>query len=571
MVLASTELNFWSWPSKMHNIEYNRSQLREYWTIGLSIITKLIVRDKSDWANVVLGLISNFTSSVLLFLICENFLSETHSFLISAFYVTLMWPYYITMYIGHILLAQTFFLASILLFLNATESLESIFLFLSGVSIAISFFSSSASRKYPYLFVVIISIFLAKEAKLNIPDADQIVLIVGCIIVAITLLFKFLKNFSTDLILKIFKIHDDHKKTISNLLSKLFIFIPIVVSVFVIGSIYYQEITLKFLIICLGSILIFFHIFMPLKTFLPNFKRYAIWLNVSNWASHFNAYPNPKETFGTILPKDFKGGGISWLHKLLIRMIPELYFTYGIAILIIAFNPLLNLINLDIIDLFIVVFISILSPFVHYSTGGLRVGKAMFSVVLPMLIPIAVVLHASPQYEVFVISILILQCIRTIILLHTHIIPCRMAPTVLRDKLKQLGVNTFYTYKTSFNDSFVSTMIYSFPNEFNVKYIKKMSEIKTGYLVVPQTSAKSVSMETQQEAILNGDFNTDKKLNDLIKSKEISKLALVRIPTIGNSKYFAQESEVTSYLDLMLKRVSDFDLYRGNAWILKIN
>ena len=96
-------------------------------------------------------------------------------------------------------------------------------------------------------------------------------------------------------------------------------------------------------------------------------------------------------------------------------------------------------------------------------------------------------------------------------------------------------------------------MLYSFPDEFEVKYIKRISDIKRGYLVVPQTSAKSVSMETQKEAIDYGDFVKDPELDQLIVSGQIEEIAVARIPTLGNSKYFAQESEVTSYLDLMLK------------------
>ena len=113
-------------------------------------------------------------------------------------------------------------------------------------------------------------------------------------------------------------------------------------------------------------------------------------------------------------------------------------------------------------------------------------------------------------------------------------------------------------------------MIYNFPGEFEVEYIKQMSQIKSGFLVVPQTSAKSVAMETQREAIVNGDFMKDMELDQLIVSGRIEEIAVARIPTLGNSKYFAQESEVTSYLDLMLKRISQLDFYRGNAWIVEI-
>ena len=38
--------------------------------------------------------------------------------------------------------------------------------------------------------------------------------------------------------------------------------------------------------------------FIAKNTFLKNLKTICIWLNVSNWASHFASYPDPIKTFG---------------------------------------------------------------------------------------------------------------------------------------------------------------------------------------------------------------------------------------------------------------------------------
>ena len=40
MVRAANEVKFYQWPSKMHNIKYNRGQLREYWVLCLKILGK---------------------------------------------------------------------------------------------------------------------------------------------------------------------------------------------------------------------------------------------------------------------------------------------------------------------------------------------------------------------------------------------------------------------------------------------------------------------------------------------------------------------------------------------------
>ena len=77
-------------------------------------------------------------------------------------------------------------------------------------------------------------------------------------------------------------------------------------------------------------------------------------------------------------------------------------------------------------------------------------------------------------------------------------------------------------------------------------------------------------METQQEAIIGGDFRSDRQLDDMIESQTIEAVALEKISTLGTSRYFAQESEVTSYLDLMLGVITKQDYFRGNGWLVKI-
>jgi uncharacterized protein YkwD len=68
-------------------------------------------------------------------------------------------------------------------------------------------------------------------------------------------------------------------------------------------------------------------------------------------------------------------------------------------------------------------------------------------------------------------------------------------------------------------------------------------------------------------AILNGDFDKDEALNELYENRGIEKIALAKIRTMGSSKYYVHESEVTSYRDLILKQMADQDRWRGNAWI----
>lgn len=572
MILAAHEINCWAWPSKMHDIGYNRSQLREYWTIFLFFVSRLIIRDKSDWGNVVLALIAHAISAILLFWLSSLYLREMHAFLISMLYASLLWPYYISIYTGHILLSQAFFLGSLLCIANASGQYANLLLLLAGLLITISFFSSSASRKYPILFVLVAGLSFAKEVDYILPNGQMLLLLFSISAAFSVIAVSTVKKPLTDILMQTLNIRADHHTVLLNLSKQIIVVIPIFCALLLYSYLYLPDLLSKLLLLFVGAAIVAAHILLPLKTFMKNLKRYGIWLNVSNWASHFASYPEPLKTFGREIPADFKGGGWSWLHKLLIRMSPELYSLWLVACLLITTGPMFSFIELklQLFEILAILAISVTPAIVHYATGGLRVGKALFAVVLPMLLPIAIVLDSNPYLEPLVLVFVITQIIRTFYLLHTHIIPCRMAATILREELNRLSARKFYTYKTSFNDSFVETMLYSFPDEFEVEYVKRISDIKRGYLVVPQTSAKSVSMETQKEAIECGDFLKDPELDQLIVSGQIEEIAVARIPTLGNSKYFAQESEVTSYLDLMLKRISKLDFYRGNAWIVEI-
>ena len=87
-----------------------------------------------------------------------------------------------------------------------------------------------------------------------------------------------------------------------------------------------------------------------------------------------------------------------------------------------------------------------------------------------------------------------------------------MGPTKLRQFLKN-NIKDFYTYDTTYNNQFVNNVVYGFESTFKVNFVKSINECpKDSYFVVPPTSSKSVSMETELEAIIHGDFRKDNVL-----------------------------------------------------------
>src|SRR5438270_10172698 len=110
----ASEVRWAEWPSRMHRIPYGRGQLREYWFLGIKGISGLFKNKRSDHINVALSLLSNLGSTLVLFFLVKNFAGAKIALFISLFYCTSLWPYQVSIYLGHIHLAQFFFLLSLL-------------------------------------------------------------------------------------------------------------------------------------------------------------------------------------------------------------------------------------------------------------------------------------------------------------------------------------------------------------------------------------------------------------------------------------------------------------------------
>ena len=172
IVLSSTKIKFFDWPCRMHEDIKNRSQLREYWTIFLYIIGLFRKKYKfSEHLPISASLLSNCLSSILVYFIFSNYFNDPIiGLVISLLYITTFWPYHCAVYWGHLHLSQMFFLFSIL-FLQFAEKGYFFMFLISGLFTGISYFSSTASRKFPILMFLALGYSLRE----NIHDIDIII------------------------------------------------------------------------------------------------------------------------------------------------------------------------------------------------------------------------------------------------------------------------------------------------------------------------------------------------------------------------------------------------------------
>ena len=157
IIRMAGEIQFVSWPSKMHSIPYGRGQLREYYVLALKLLMRLTGMKANDHAVIVLALVSNAVSSILVFYIGQHYFGDLPGLFVFLMYVSCVWPYHVAIGTGHVLTSQALFLLSVLVLILTPDQPIAAALplyIVAGILIGMSFSSSSSSRKFPYLFIV---------------------------------------------------------------------------------------------------------------------------------------------------------------------------------------------------------------------------------------------------------------------------------------------------------------------------------------------------------------------------------------------------------------------------------
>lgn len=576
MLKAAKNLNILGWPSKMHAIENNRSQSREYWTIICSILIKLIKNQKNDFVTICLGLLSNSASTILIYFIFTNYFDQTIGLIACLLYVTSFWSYHICLFIGHVVLAQLFFLVSILFLQFANlqiNGLEYLFFFLSGIFMMISFASSSASLKYPPLIIFALLFTIKNEISVNFNFFEFDILLILIPLFYFVLVFYSFSHVKEKLILKKLKIY-------LFLISTLILFFLLSLSITF-------DAQLKILSFSLGATTIFLHLTMPLKDLFKNIKRIVVWRS-SLQVSHFLAYPKfiQDKIFNSILDKNFRGGGVYWNFKVFFTFMPFIFPIYLLSVIIyffIALNELFYNGNTKFILYFLAFFfLSSLPTIIHETTKGLKVAKAYFATFLTYLIFPFIFLYNIKfsyindlNYEIILYLLYFvsfLQLIHSFIVVRENLVS-RVFVKNLFKFLSEQKISEFNTYDNKYNKCFVENMTYSYQNNFKINFIKNINELKNSknkILVVPPITSKVLYFNTDYNAAIDEYFRDDLELLKIIKNKKIETFALKKLKTMSSYPYYIYDDEVLSYRSIYLKQINSDDRFKGYGWVLDL-
>ena len=582
MLLSAKKISLFEWPSKMHDLKNNRSQNREYWTLACVFLSGFFKKNNNDFITILIGLASNFFSTILIYFIFKNFFNNEMGLLASLIYLTSFWPYHICLFIGHIIYSQMFFLLAIL-FLQLSNmgnsNYSELWFFCSGILTMLSFFSSSSSLKYPPLILMCLFYTLKNDLSFSVDfnvwySFDFILLIIPAI-----LTFFILSSLSQS------NLKNEYSKT-----KKIFFLINI--SIFFLLLIFRieNESILFILLYFLGALIIFLHITLPIKNFKKNVIRILAWIS-SVQRSHFNSYTKEAQLkiFQKVLKPNFRGGGLLWNINIFSIFMPLVFPLSIFFLLIFSYSSIYDIIKNEnfttIINFSYIAIIGFLPWIIHEVTRGLKVGKAYFACMISFLFFFIFCisnlnktsLTIFQNYDLSLVQIIYFFCFIQFIFSIKIIIKnvnSRIGVKTLHNFLLKNEIKSFNTYKGKFNVYFVENMLSAFESKFQVNYINTIDELKqlnNKILVVPPITSKALFFNADSQAAQNDTFEGDKELIDLIKTKKIEKYCLKKIHTMSSYPYYIYDDEVLSYRKIYLKQINEEDRYFGLGWVLNLD
>lgn len=585
MIQSAREFKLHAWPSKMHSERWARNQLREVWVIFLAILIQKFRCKPNERTNIALGLLSHAVSALMIFFITSQFANEIFAFLIAGIYFMSSWSFQVALYLGHVLLANMFFLIAIYFMIVFFKHDVLLALVGSSIAIALSFFSSSASRKYPYMWVATLLLLEVSIYNFNnvriiqnlfvnpFPTVLLFILFLICLIIKTRItkfIFAFLKIISTTQPSPKYNISRQHER---------FVFVLFIALAEIIFLSFYLLISkdireLSYLLsIVLGILSVQIYILMP--NIVESVNRYRVFLDIGNWANHFQIYTSKSESiFGRELSVNQIGKISIWFITLQRYLSPVHFYAY-LTSCVILFSLIFEKQTLDFLyEGLFVLFVSTVPIIVHKLSNGILVGKALYAQYTGyfyVFIFLIAKFSSEPKLFRIILIMLTLLCILAfmqLLFFLNEALKARSSVGGLISFLKKRNIKSIATYETPFNDSLVKLVEET--NLFEIKYINSIKECNVNYMVIPNRSSKSVAMESTSLAALGLDFAADPDLKFLEDSKKLDSVTIYKFPTIGSSKKYIFESEVTGFRFTQLKQYSTVDFERTYGRVIDV-
>jgi hypothetical protein len=602
---AASFIGQWRWPSDMHKYGGGKTRTKDVFVLGLVVLRRLLGDNAGGDPTVRLCILVNSISAVLIFLVAKTYWDIATGLLVFALFITSFWPYLVVLFGGHICVAQMFFLASVYLMQLAELRLwpsDLVSYFVSGLAIGLMMFSSASSRKYLPLLggaffysqreaLVIVGegvpadLLRIEGVRLAVASsAIAFLLAVGLIALTyrrvVTAMYSgrapaWLNQLIAGRDRLGLEYYLVRASKIVQLLAKfsfvIVLYLGVCLALFRSPYFYYSQ-----FLVLLGTFLVF--VLFTYPDIIQNLEGYFYYWNAPKQHGHYRLYKRHFESIAKPIGDKLRGSGVRWVIRFLLRIAPfhlAYYVLSGGLIGYLLFRTGLQ--QTDVWKSAGMLFLSLSPVLVGEMTRGPQVGRSYYPAFAGLLLMMGYAVSwmgesLSAEGRAIFLALtggaVLAGVAWNMRVFLDDVLPARMAPAWLARTLMAKGIKEFYTYDTHYNDALVKIMPKRALDRVEIRFINSLRDVKEGYIVVPGTSAKAFNMESQQEAIEQGDFNKDPILTQLIESKEIERYALTSFKTFGTSRVWIQESDVGSYRDLIVGEIGESDRWRGRAWIL---
>lgn len=584
LALSAAQSPRWRWLSDLHKMALTKTGMMEMTIIGISWFQKLFKNKTGDYPYMAWGGFTTAVSAFLIYLIGANYWTPAVGLILSVLLITSFWLWQIALYGGHANTAAMIFLLSVYIVQQTHAEFLSptIWLFLGGILYALTQFSSRSSSKYTPLFLA--AVFHERFTQTGLFFAPSYFWPQALVLVMVILTFVFTKltyrkivtamyfKKTPDFLNKIITNQDQlplehYIKHAKNKINYYFgLGIPFLV--FLIATINLLGLD-YFWPVALGS-LCFLLIFA-----LPDIKNNLkyVWNIIVDTQikkkSHFRLYVDYFAKKGITVSRDTQGGGWRWLPKIFFRMAPWHSVFFLISLFYLAITTLTGHTS---VPHLILITLTSLSPILWAQlTRAPQISRTFSPGLISMLLLIGYFL-SIPQNNHVNRTVLWVGLLSTVIWnlwkFFSDVYPARMTAANLTKTLLSLNIKECSTYETEYNNNVVNVIDQTALNNIKINYIKSLSEVKDGWIVIPGTSSKAMNMSSERESVREGNYDKDPILNQLLKTGQIEKRATAKFKSLGTSNIWVHESEVASYRDLILKEVTDQDRFRGYTWLI---
>ncbi|MDP3696774.1 MAG: hypothetical protein Q8R55_01955 [Candidatus Taylorbacteria bacterium] len=604
MVHAAAQSHKWRWLSDVHkhSVSSIKVAMKE-WTIILLSIFQKIFRDKTtNWPYTAMTGLAVSTCTVLIYLIASNYFNPTTGFIVAILYIVSFWPWQISLYGGHVNVANLFFLLSIYSIQISSETAFSplIAITFGGAFLGFCLFSSPSSHKYflavfaTLFFNSYRGLFTSHDINMiiNTLPANHLLLLNGIIVITFLVANLFILSYYKRAVKSIY--HNEAPDFLNKMMSgrNLFTLEHYIDSTKqkILKLRHWTFWMLFAFVVAINtipaSILLSFtagFIFVFLLINLPNIKEnvveYFACMLIHKRRSHFKYYIDKFARIGITVNRTTRGAGLSWVPKMLWIFAP-FHTVLFVTIFTIGQYGSISIRNMfESISLAVIAFIA-LSPIIWAEiTGAPQVSRTYSpGLITSLLLPAYVISGIVwTTYSIILISgFIIITFAWNLWRFLSDVYPSRMTVRNFIGTVRRLGINDIYTYQTALNTHFTDAVPGIGKSEylpkpeqniippFRVHYIHRLDEVKNGWIAIPGTNRIAMVLTET----INDDYTKDPTRNHLIETKQMDKLAEAKLKTYSTSAVWPHEDEVTSYCVLYLKNEGSKNPYRGYAWLV---